>query len=66
MIFVCPRCGGDAMHDGPVMYQTDAELVDELVKVRHAFVSKLDRVYNLQDIAFMMVAYAIARKETIK
>lgn len=44
----------------------DAELVDELVKVRHAFVSKLDRVYNLQDIAFMMVAYAIARKETIK
>lgn len=44
----------------------DAELVDELVKVRNSFVSKLDRVYNLQDIAFMMLAYATARKDNRK
>jgi hypothetical protein len=22
MMFVCPRCGGDSVHDGPVLYRT--------------------------------------------
>ncbi len=44
----------------------DAELVDELIKVRTAFYRKLDRIQNMQDLAIMMTAYAIARKENRK